>query len=78
MATIQTSDVTNLQLSIFKPLSNLCLRMIYHFLVHVSRGSEEISKGLAQHCLKTGFQRALHIGFHDAEAITPPACRLPQ
>lgn len=85
MATIQTSDVTNLQLSktnhkcsILKPLSNLCLRMIYLSLVHVSRGSEEISEGLSQHYLKAGFQRALHIGFCNARDIMPPTCSLPQ
>lgn len=82
MATIQTLDVTNLQLSttihecsISQPLSNLRLRVTY--FVHVSRGSEEISEGLAQHCLKGGFQKAFHKCFHDALRTLPISWMLP-
>lgn len=80
MATIQTSDVTNLQLSetihecsIFQPLSSLCLSDV-SLCCTCFQASGEISEGLAQHCQKAGFQKAFHTCFHNAPRL--PASRL--
>lgn len=83
MAIIQTSELTNLQLSktvckcsIFRPLSNLH-RVTYHSL-YTFPGKWGNFWGICTTRPKSRFQKALHVCLHSVPAgYPPPTCLLP-